>query len=118
MLFRTSREVLDVPPILPDPTVPHLAAFYLALTRSAAEASPFLRSPLPNCDRKNFEASVPDAAYVIGSLQSICRVVAPHVLAGRQMDAARWAWRERLQCLFPADERSRTTTRNAPRLHL
>jgi hypothetical protein len=35
-LFRTSCEVLDVPALLPHPTAPHLAAFYLAIARHRA----------------------------------------------------------------------------------
>jgi hypothetical protein len=49
--FRTSCEVLDASAFLSDPTAPHLAAFYLAIARSAVSPSPFLRGPSPNCDR-------------------------------------------------------------------
>jgi mono/diheme cytochrome c family protein len=59
MLFRTSREVLDVPAILPDPTVPLLAAFYLALAK--------LRS------NKNDQAP-PGCRFRASSLQSIPRI--------------------------------------------
>ena len=50
VLFRTSREVLDVSAFLSHPTAPHLAAFYLAIARLAVCFLPSLRDPSPNCD--------------------------------------------------------------------
>jgi len=74
VLFRTSREVLHVPALLPHPTAPHLAAFYLALTRSAVCAPPSLREPAPKCDQTKKRPSNHVSSLRACSLQSICRV--------------------------------------------
>jgi hypothetical protein len=49
-LFRTSCEVLDASAFLSHPTAPHLAAFYLAIARSAVCASPVPHNSSLSCD--------------------------------------------------------------------
>jgi hypothetical protein len=73
-LFRTSREVLDVSAFLGHPTAPHLAAFYLALTRSAVCAPPSLREPAPKCDQTKNQVQHLGSTFRAGSLQSLCRL--------------------------------------------
>jgi hypothetical protein len=51
MLSRTLRQVSDLSMLFCRPTAPHLAAFYLAIARSAVSSPPFLRDPSTNCDR-------------------------------------------------------------------
>src|SRR6266568_1513881 len=61
-LFRTSCEVLDVSAFLSHPTAPHLAAFYLAIARSAVCASPVPHNSSLSCDltrtRRSAQAAV------------------------------------------------------------
>src|SRR5712672_3495625 len=61
-LFRTSCDVLDVPAFLSHPTAPHLAAFYLAIARSAVCASPVPHNSSLSCDltrtRRSAQAAV------------------------------------------------------------
>jgi hypothetical protein len=62
VLFRTSREALDVSAFLSRPTAPHLAAFYLAIARSAVCASPVPHNSSLSCDltrtRRSAQAAV------------------------------------------------------------
>jgi len=61
-LFRTSCEVFDVSAFLSHPTAPHLAAFYLAIARSAVCASPVPHNSSLSCDltrtRRSAQAAV------------------------------------------------------------
>ena len=61
-LFRTSCEVLDASAFLSPPTAPHLAAFYLAIARSAVCASPVPHNSSLSCDltrtRRSAQAAV------------------------------------------------------------
>jgi hypothetical protein len=69
VLFRTSCEVLDLPAFLSHPTAPHLAAFYLAIARSAVCAPPILRCPSPNCDQTKTQIQHVRSRLRAGSLQ-------------------------------------------------
>jgi len=81
VLFRTSREVLDVSAFLSHPTAPRLAAFYLAIARSgSAPRFAKLRSDKNQAKRSG-------SSFRADSLQPLCRLFGgPHVRHVRQMD--------------------------------
>ena len=85
VVCRTSREVLDVPALLPHPTAPHLAAFYLAIARSSVGSPPFLRGPSLNCDPKKIRPST----LAGGSAQVHCSRDAGSLVAARASRVAR-----------------------------
>src|ERR1700704_6197729 len=86
-LFRTSCEVLDVSAFLSHPTAPHLAAFYLAIARSAVCASPAPHNSSLSCDltriRRSAQAAVSVQTHCSRYVDSLAGRTCVHV---RQMD--------------------------------
>jgi len=86
-LFRTSCEVLDVSAFLSHPTAPHLAAFYLAIARSAVCASPVPHNSSLSCDltriRRSAQAAVSVQTHCSRYVDSLAGRTCVHV---RQMD--------------------------------
>jgi hypothetical protein len=64
MLSRTLRQVSDLSMLFCRSTAPHLAAFYLAIARSAVCAPPILRGPSPNCDQTKTRSRISAAHSV------------------------------------------------------
>src|SRR5437868_5923962 len=109
-LFRTSCEVLDVSAFLSHPTAPHLAAFYLAIARSAVCASPLVRGSSINCDHRKFrtnrrerDSGLVRYGRVGDSLRSMRRVVVgrPRSLVAKSSEPK--AEERRGLCLLFAD---------------
>jgi hypothetical protein len=82
---RTSRGVSDLSMLFRRPTAPHLAAFYLAIARSAGSSSPFLRGPSPNCDQTKTRPSATGA----GSAHVRCSRYAESLMTARASRVAK-----------------------------